>query len=107
MDDRGWKGKREAMKALEFRAALEADDSLKVPPEIAAQIRGEGSVRVIVVVSDASEDRDWAQLTAQQFLDGYAPGDAIYDELPTEFGHLRDADRHRVSLVLRQNFSLW
>ena len=71
------------MKALEFRAVLDEDNSLKVPPEIAAQIRGEGAVRVIVVVPDADEDRAWAQITAEEFLEGYAPGDAIYDELPT------------------------
>lgn len=31
----------------------------------------------------AAEDQDWAQLTAEQFLKGYASSDAIYDELPT------------------------
>jgi hypothetical protein len=28
-------------------------------------------------------DQDWALLTAEQFLKGYAPSDAIYDDLPS------------------------
>lgn len=28
-----------------------------------------------------AEDQDWAWLTAEQFLKGYAPSDAIYDKL--------------------------
>ena len=70
------------MKTLEFQATLGADRSLKVPIEIASQIPGQGCVRVIVIVPDDDEDQEWSQLTVQQFLDGYAPGDSIYDELP-------------------------
>ena len=69
------------MKALEFQACLSSDDTLKVPPNVADQIGREQSVRVILLVPDQTEDRDWAQLTAQQFLKGYAEGDAIYDKL--------------------------
>jgi hypothetical protein len=31
---------------------------------------------------ESTEDHEWARLTAEQFLQGYADGDAIYDELP-------------------------
>ncbi len=33
--------------------------------------------------ASAAEDQDWAHLTAKQFLKGYAPSDAIYDDLPS------------------------
>jgi len=38
-------------------------------------------VRVILLIpSNDGEDADWSRLTAEQFLKGYAPGDAIYDK---------------------------
>lgn len=33
---------------------------------------------------DADDDRDWADFTAAQFLQGYADSDAIYDDEPPE-----------------------
>jgi hypothetical protein len=68
------------MKTLEFEARISADRTLTVPPELAAQIQEEQPVRVILLVPDSAEDREWARLTAEQFLDGYAAGDAIYDD---------------------------
>jgi hypothetical protein len=70
------------MKALEFQAALNPDCTLTVPADIAAQVQREQSLRVILLVPDSTEDKDWAHLTAEQFLKGYADSDAIYDELP-------------------------
>ena len=69
------------MKALEFQACLNPDDTLTVPAELAAQIRDERPVRVIVLIPDSAEDADWARLTAEQFLKGYAEGDAAYDKI--------------------------
>ena len=37
-------------------------------------------MRVFVVLPDGS-DEEWAALTREQFLKGYADGDAIYDQL--------------------------
>jgi hypothetical protein len=39
-------------------------------------------VRVIVLVPESElelEQNDWSMLTAEQFLNGYSPADAIYD----------------------------
>ena len=33
--------------------------------------------------ASSGEDQDWTRLAAEQFLRGYAPSDAIYDELST------------------------
>lgn len=71
------------MKTLEFRARLDKDRTLKIPPEVAAQVPQQQSIRVILLVPEAADDQDWAELTAGQFLKDYAPSDAIYDELPT------------------------
>jgi hypothetical protein len=71
------------MKTLEFEATLNPDDSLTVPAEVAAQLQKAQPLRVILVVPEPHEDeREWARLTAEQFLGGYDEGDAIYDELP-------------------------
>ncbi len=64
---------------LEFESQPNADGTLPVPPEIAAQLRGVEAVRVIVVLPITS-DGDWAKLTQEQFLKGYADSDAIYDQ---------------------------
>ena len=68
------------MKTLEFRARVSPDRTLTVPTELAEQLNADETVRVILVVP--TEDEDWDRLAAEEFLKGYAEGDAIYDELP-------------------------
>ena len=73
------------MKTLEFEAPLNADGTLPVPAEIAAQVDPQRPVRVILVQRDptgSDEDAEWAHHAAEQFLAGYDDGDAIYDDLP-------------------------
>ncbi len=70
------------MKTLEFRASINQDQTLTIPPEVAAQIEGERPIRVILLITDSGEDEAWLRLSADQFLKGYADSDAIYDELP-------------------------
>ena len=65
---------------LEFESRPNEDGTLPTPPGIAAQLKGVDSVQVLVVLP-ASVDEDWAALTREQFLKGYADGDAIYDQL--------------------------
>jgi hypothetical protein len=54
---------------------------LRVPPEFAAQLPADGSVRVLLLIAEDG-DQEWARLTTEQFGQGYAEGDAIYDQLP-------------------------
>ncbi len=70
------------MKTLEFRASLNPDDTLTVPPDVAAQIGPAQPLRVVLLIPELDEDTDWVHLTADQFLKGYADSDAVYDELP-------------------------
>jgi hypothetical protein len=67
------------MKALEFKAKLSKDSSLKVPESVASCLPKDEAVQVILLVPDAGDDLDWRQLTRHQFLAGYDDGDNIYD----------------------------
>ena len=69
------------MKFLEFQTQIASDGTLKLPPDIAAQIPSDDLVRVVLVLGDSSEDADWKRLTADRFLAGYSQGDDIYDTL--------------------------
>ena len=70
------------MKALEFQTRINPDNTLTVPSELAEKVLREQPVRVILLVPEPDEDREWAALTADQFLKGYAESDAIYDDVP-------------------------
>ncbi|MBW3597310.1 MAG: hypothetical protein KY475_08550 [Planctomycetes bacterium] len=67
------------MQHFEFEAYVNDAKTVKIPPEVAAQIERDRPVRIIVLVPDRAEDKQWAELTAEQFLQGYADTDAIYD----------------------------
>jgi hypothetical protein len=69
------------MKALEFQAHLNPDRSLAVPDEVAAQLDPSQQVRVLLLVAESDEDRQWEQLAAMEMGAGYADSDAIYDKL--------------------------
>jgi len=69
------------MKVVEFQTQLNPDHTLTVPPGVAQQIQGEEAFRVVLFLPEATEDQSWAGLTAEQFLNGYSDGDAIYDQL--------------------------
>jgi len=70
------------MKALEFQIEPPADGVIPLLPNIANEVAAASQVKVIVLVQD-SEDDDWQKLMTEQFFRGYAPSDAIYDDLLT------------------------
>lgn len=72
----------EPVKALEFEATLNEDRTLTVPPEVAARLLPGRRLRVLLLVDDADEERDWVRMATEEFLKGYDESDAIYDELP-------------------------
>ena len=67
------------MKALEFKAELSKDSSLKVPENVASRLPKDEAVRVIVMLPEDEDSSDWRQLTRDRFLAGYSDGDNIYD----------------------------
>jgi hypothetical protein len=73
-------GRRMITTTLEFESRPNEDGTLPIPPKIADQLKGIESVHVFVVLP-SSDDDEWSALTREQFLRGYAVGDAIYDQL--------------------------
>ena len=69
------------MKPFEFQTSIAPDAVLKIPPALAAEIDPDKPVRVTLQVPDGDEEVQWAELTQEQFLKGYADSDAIYDNL--------------------------
>jgi hypothetical protein len=69
------------MKAFEFQASINPDRTLTIPQTVADQLPSPGAVRVIVLIDEDDEDRDWARLTSERFFQGYDEDDAVYDQL--------------------------
>ena len=71
------------MQAYEFPAHITADGKPQLPDTALPQSLNNQAVRVIVLISDtenSSEQSDWTEFTATQFLASYSSVDAIYDE---------------------------
>jgi hypothetical protein len=69
------------MIAHEFQADVNPDGTLKLPEEVARRLPAGQRVRVLLLVAESEEDRDWQKLTTEQFIAGYSEADAIYDQL--------------------------
>ncbi len=66
----------------QFDTSLNPDRTLSVPPDVAAQLTPNTTLHVVLMTGDSDDESDWQRLAAEQFLEGYAPGDDIYDQLP-------------------------
>lgn len=69
------------MKAVEFQSQLSADQTLAVPAAVADSVPVGRTIRVLLLIAEADEEQEWEQMAAVNFGEGYAAGDAIYDEL--------------------------
>jgi hypothetical protein len=73
-----------AGRALEFQAQVGADHTLRLPPEVAAQIPTDRPVRVLLLVDDgndeAAEEAAWRQYALERFFDGEEEFDGLYDK---------------------------
>jgi hypothetical protein len=70
------------MKVVEFQAQLNSNQTLTVPLSVIDSIPVGQTLRVFILVPEGNADADWEQLTAEEFGQGYANSDAIYDKLP-------------------------
>ena len=69
------------MQAVEFMSEVNERGELPLPRDLARTLPHTQKVRVILLFpSGDPQEADWSRLTAEQFLTGYAPGDAIYDK---------------------------
>jgi hypothetical protein len=69
------------MKAVEFQSQLNPDHTLTVPASAMGAIPIGRSVRVLVLIAETDTDLEWERLTAEDFGQGYAETDAVYDQL--------------------------
>jgi hypothetical protein len=69
------------MPAWHFETHLNPNHTVTVPPNVAAQLGLEATVHVVLMTADAIENANWQRLATEQFFQGYAPGDDIYDQL--------------------------
>ncbi len=69
------------MPSWQFQRHINPNLTVSIPPEVASHLPPDSEVQ-IVLTTRSGDDAAWEHLTAEQFLEGYAPGDAIYDQLP-------------------------
>ena len=70
------------MRAYELPAKITPEGNLVIPERLRRILPAGKTARVIVLVpdpSDADEQSTWENVTADQFLSGYAAADAVYD----------------------------
>jgi hypothetical protein len=70
------------MKALQFKAILDGD-RIRLPKRVFSKLKNAGTrpVSVIVLYEETGEEEAFKALGRQQFLEGYASEDAIYDQI--------------------------
>ena len=69
------------MKAVEFHARVNPDQTLTVPARAMGAIPVGRAVRVLILVPENDTDQEWEYLAAESFGRRYAEADAIYDQL--------------------------
>ena len=72
------------MKAYEFPAKIGPEGSVTLPESLAKSLSEQETVRVIILVNEASddeEDAEWSRFASSQLLAQYDEADAIYDTI--------------------------
>jgi hypothetical protein len=72
------------MKAYEMPVKISNEGKLEIPESLASLLPHNRIVKVIVLIpeqNELDEDKEWASLTANEFLAGYSESDSIYDRL--------------------------
>jgi bifunctional DNA-binding transcriptional regulator/antitoxin component of YhaV-PrlF toxin-antitoxin module len=69
------------MQAYEFPTKIDRDGRIDVPDDLKSVLPVDRNVRVILLVDETTDEQtEWNQLSAGQFLAGYAEADSIYDQ---------------------------
>lgn len=68
------------MRALEFKSKIK-NNRILIPNKLLSELKTDKDIKVIVLFDDMdkSDDLAFKQASAEQFLNGYADSDAIYD----------------------------
>jgi hypothetical protein len=70
------------MPTWQFQTHRNPDHTVPVPPDVAEQLSPDVTVHVVLMTGNSDDDANWQRLATEQFFQGYAPGDEIYDNLP-------------------------
>jgi hypothetical protein len=68
------------MKAIEFQSQLNSDQTLTIPASVRGAVPVGQTVRVLILVPEGEPAQEWETLAAEEFGQGYADTDAIYDQ---------------------------
>jgi len=72
------------MRAYEYPVKVSSEGKLELPEALLKVLPPNQVVRVIILMNedaDGSADADWSELSAKQFLAGYADSDSAYDNI--------------------------
>jgi hypothetical protein len=72
------------MRAYEYPVKVSSEGKLELPDALLKVLPPNQIVRVIILMNeqaDESANAEWSQLSARQFLAGYAEADAAYDNI--------------------------
>jgi len=72
------------MKAYDLPTKVMPGGTIHLPPTLVQALPAGQSIRVIILVDEAEDQQDasaWSRITAEQFLAGYSPADAVYDRM--------------------------
>jgi hypothetical protein len=68
------------MRTLEFETVLKGEQSLSLPPEVAAALPDKGKATVILCIDMDPDDDAWQKAAYDQFLKDDSEEDAVYDK---------------------------
>ena len=75
------------MKAIEFQSHLNSDQTQTIPASMRGVLPIGQTVRVLILVPEAQANRQWEELAAEEFGQGYTDADVIYDQFSSH--HMR------------------
>ena len=68
------------MRQIEFDTELKGRPFLAIPQEVAAQLPKSGHAKVIILLSENAEDKEWQAAAYEQFMREDSPEDSVYDK---------------------------
>jgi hypothetical protein len=68
------------MRQIEFDTELHGKAFLAIPQEVAAQLPKSGHAKVIILLSENAEDKEWHAAAYEQFMREDSPEDSVYDK---------------------------
>lgn len=69
------------MQAIEFSTEIKPNHTIEVPEAYAALLQAHQKVRIIILLEEDEEQGLWNKMTTEQFLEGFAEEDSVYDKL--------------------------